>query len=72
MGRRGGDVGVLKVLQVAGGQSCAVGTTDGGDLRIEPIDRQSDVVTVSDDLRVVPRRSGVEGQHLILEGRTHL
>ena len=33
------DVRVPKVLQVACGQSCAFGATDGGDLRIKPIDR---------------------------------
>src|ERR1035437_4874153 len=66
------DVRVPKVLQVACGQSCAVGATDGGDLRIKPIDRQSDLVTAPDDLRIVRGRAGVEGQHLILEGREHL
>ena len=66
------DVRVPKVLQVARGQSCAMGAADGGDLRIEPVDRQSDLVTAPDDICIVRGRTGVEGEHLILEGGEHL
>ena len=58
-----------EVLHVAGGQCGAVRETDGGDLRVEPIYRQSQLVAAPDNVRVVRSRSGVEGQYLIFEGR---
>src|SRR5450759_715445 len=66
------DVRVPEVLHVAGGQCGAVRATDGGDLRVEPVNRQSELVTANDELRIVRGRPGVEGQYLILEGREHL
>jgi len=49
-----------------------VSATDRVDLGIEPVDWQSEIVTAADDLRVVHRSTGVEGQDLSLEGGKHL
>ena len=62
------DICVPKVLEVARRESSAMSATDGSDLRIEAVDWQTHLVTALDDLRIVFSGSGVEGQHLIVEG----
>ena len=61
------DAAVLEVLAIAGGQRGIVDSADCSDLRIEPVDWQSQQVAAIDKRRVGNRGFAAEGEHVILK-----
>ena len=61
------DSGFPEILHVACGQGRTASPANGGDLSIEPLDRQADAIAVTHDQRIVDRRVGVKGQDIFTE-----
>jgi hypothetical protein len=48
------DSGIPEILDIAGGQGRAASPANGGDLSVEPIDRQARVIALGNDKRIPP------------------
>src|SRR5664279_4535629 len=66
------DAGVAEVLDVSGGEACAVDSAYGGNLGVEAVDGVAGALTVRHDVGVHPCRRGIEGQDLLGKGAEHL
>jgi hypothetical protein len=58
------DSGFPEILHVACGQDRAASPANGGDLGVEPLDRQTGAIAVTHDQRIVDRCAGVKGQDI--------